>query len=174
MRLSRPCPRLGGERVPVRLTEPRIAFWPARDINRIGRIGGEPVTTDLAQRMRSLRDEQLFEIVYARPEDGIVPEAVDAARSELAARNLGEEQDRELREQTLEVRQYDANRATRHLPGGFVALFMIIGLTLVGTLGIAGLFATGRRQMAIDAIYATLVGVCLSALLALGFVFLLG
>ncbi|WP_158298668.1 hypothetical protein [Sphingomonas psychrotolerans] len=129
---------------------------------------------DLAQRMRLLRDEQLFEIVYSRPEDGIVPEAIDAARSELAVRNISESENYELREQVLEGHQDDASRATRHLSGFAVAVFMVFGLTLVGTFGIFGLFATGRRQMAIDAIYATFVGIALAGALLLVAVLILG
>lgn len=132
------------------------------------------MSTDLAQRMRSLRGEQLFEIVYSRPEDGIVPEAIDAARAELAARNLDEAETQELRGQLLERQQDDETRATRHLPGPAVVAFGFFGLTLIGTFIIIALFVRGRRQMAIDAIYATLVGMMLGLGVALLAFWLLG
>ncbi len=123
--------------------------------------------------MRLLRDEQLFEMAYSRPEDGIVPEAVEAARSELAARNIRAPETRALEEQVLEAHEEDAGRATRHLPGLGVAVFMIFGLTLVGTFGIFALFTMGRKQMAIDALYATFVGIVVGwALLLLGMLLL--
>ena len=45
---------------------------------------------DFTQRMQRLSDEELTEIVSFGEKDGYLPEAVEAARKELVARNLSE------------------------------------------------------------------------------------
>ena len=45
---------------------------------------------DFTQRMQRLGDEELTEIVSFGEKDGYLPEAVEAARKELVARNLSE------------------------------------------------------------------------------------
>lgn len=106
-----------------------------------------------------MRNEQLFEIAYSRPEDGMLPEAITAARSELATRDLAEGDSQELYQQTLDIQQTYADLANRPLPKMAWAIFMIFGVTIVGFVGAFGLFATGRKRMGKEAIYATIAGI---------------
>jgi hypothetical protein len=52
------------------------------------RWGGVMDSRDFTQRMQRLSDEELTEIVSFGERDGYLPEAVEAARKELVARNL--------------------------------------------------------------------------------------
>ena len=52
--------------------------------------GGSMDSRDYTRRMQRLSDEELTEIVSFGEKDGYLPEAVEAARKELVARNLSE------------------------------------------------------------------------------------
>ena len=119
------------------------------------------MTDDLAERMRRARIEDLMLMARGRPEDGIAAEAVAAAQAELAQRDITEEDFEEHQAHREALSQADDALPTRRLPAAWWVLFAFIGITIVGTLGIFALFATGRRQMAKDAIVATVLGIAI-------------
>lgn len=119
------------------------------------------MTDDLAERMRRARIEDLMLMARARPEDGIATEAVGAAQAELTRRNITEEDFEEHEAHREALSQADASLPTRRLPAAGWVFFAFLGITIIGTLGIFALFATGKRQMGNDAIMATVIGLAI-------------
>jgi len=113
---------------------------------------------DLAERMRRARVEDLILMARDRPEDGISPEAVVAARAELVARDLPVE-DIEERSENLDAWQAeDTAEADRRLSISSRILFGMFGFTFFGIIAGFVMRAQGRRQAADDAIVAALIG----------------
>lgn len=129
------------------------------------------MTDDLAVRMQRARVEDLMLMARDRPADGIAPEAVAAARAELAARDLPFEEAEELANDLDARQQEDDSRAATRLSIPGRILFGIFGFSLVGVIGVFILHARGRRQAANDALVATLIGLAL--IWGLGFASLL-
>jgi len=129
------------------------------------------MTDDLAERMRRSRTEDLLLMARARPEDGILPEAVLAAQAELESRELPVEELEELTSDLDVWQAHEATAATRHLSGPAVVFFGLSSLILVGVFASRVLRARGYHQMATDALAATAIGYLLTwGVLALLFV----
>ena len=110
-------------------------------------------STELAQRIGRLRDEQLAEIAYATPEDGILEEAVAAAQAELDRRGVAVSARDDLESQVAARRVDEAAKpdAQMGLPG--ILSFLAFGPLLAITLGAAAvLYARGYKRKAGEAL----------------------
>lgn len=120
------------------------------------------MTDDLAERMRRSRTEDLLLMARARPEDGIVEEAMLAAQAELASRDLPAEELEELTSDLENWQTHEATAGTRHLSGPAVIFFGLSSFMLVGVFAFRVLRARGHYQMATDALAATAIGYALT------------
>jgi len=116
------------------------------------------MTDDLAERMRRARVEDLLLMARARPEDGVLPEAVVAAQTELARRDLPEEEVEELTRDLEAWQAEDASASTRHLSTPARIFFGVFFFTLIGVGAFRVLRMRGYNQMATDALVSTAIG----------------
>ena len=128
------------------------------------------MTDDLAERMRRARVEDLLLMARAHSDDGIAPEAAAAARIELEARNLPDEEMEELSSDLDARRWEDRNADKKPLPKAAFVFYMFLGMSLIGVVGLLAMVATGRHRMVNDAARAMAIGFVVLFGLALMFV----
>jgi hypothetical protein len=120
------------------------------------------MAVDYAERMRSLRNEQLIEIAHALPADGFEPEAVHAARAALSDRALPEADIERLDEDLQETRRRIDAEPYEPLSKPAWAFFMLLGLTNIGLIAILAMIVGGKRRKVEDAFTAILAGLVTS------------
>lgn len=129
------------------------------------------MTDDLALRMRRARVEDLMLMARGRPEDGIAPEAVAAAKAEIAARELPDEEIEDL-VSDLDARQWEDDHIdSKPLPKAAFVFYMFLGMSLIGIVGLLAMVATGRHRMVNDA--ARAIGTGFVIMMGLAAVFVL-
>ena len=114
-------------------------------------------TVDFAKRFSNAPDEELLSVVSA---DGFVAEAVDAARAELARRNISPDDFADLSVQVEDLQRAEESRPTVPLSTAGKMAFFAFGPFLLFTLGAAVLLRTsGYRRKSNDAFKWTGIGI---------------
>ncbi len=121
---------------------------------------------DFAKRYSHAPDEELVSIVSA---DGFVPEAVDAAKAELARRNLSPDDFAGLSVHVKDLQRVEESRPAVPLSTAGKLAFFAFGPCLLFTLAAAVLLRTsGFRRKSNDAFKWTGIGIAFW--LSLGFI----
>ena len=130
--------------------------------------------SELSGRMANMRVEQLSEIAFASPEDGIREDFIAAARAELDRRGVSSDARAEMEDHVAAVRAEDSERTTQPLGWLGIVLFLLIGpLLLISVISAISLYATGYKAKAKDAFTCILLSFGLYALLGLILLFTL-
>lgn len=107
---------------------------------------------DFTKRMAKMRDAELVRIVYSHDDEGFTAEAISAARSELALRNVSAEDVLESIEDADANRQYEESKANLPLSTGGRVLFFVFASFLVFVAAAAFVLSyRGYKQKARDA-----------------------
>lgn len=124
-------------------------------------------TTELEQRISRLRDEQLAEIAYARPEDGILEEAVIAAQAELDRRGIATNARDDLEAQVTAIRLVEAAKPDERLGLAGILFFLAFGPMFAISLGAAAvLYMRGYKKKSAEGLVCILFSVAIYGLIA--------
>jgi hypothetical protein len=126
------------------------------------------VDSELSDRMANMRVEQLSDIAFASPEDGIREDFIAAARAELDRRGVSSDVRAEMEDHVAAVRAEDSERAIQPLGWLGIVLFLLLGpMLLISVISAISLYATGYKTKAKDALTCILLSFGLYGLLGL-------
>ena len=129
--------------------------------------------SELTYRMGKLRDEQLAEMAFSTPEDGIREEAITAAKAELDRRGVLASDLEDLASHVASSRAEDSRRPDAPLGLKGILFFLFLGPALVISLGATAiLYGRGYKQKSQEALVCILFSFLIYGLIAAAINFL--
>lgn len=126
------------------------------------------INTSFSSNMARMPDEELIRISYSQPDEGFLPEAIDAAKAELARRSIRNDDLYAVRYDMESERHEEFNKDILDLRTSNRFAFAIFGIAFLPCIIIVMiLYARGYKRMATQAMNCIVLGWVLWAVTAI-------